>query len=248
MIDYTYDADLRLGGEVVAGAPVQFGYDADGFLTAAGALSLTRKPENGALAGTTLAGIRDEYTYNELGEVTAYAASYNSTPVLTFNYCRDTLGRITANGDTAYEYDPAGRLARVTVGGAAIAEYDYDTNGNRTAHRWHGGSTTATYDEEDRRLAYGDATYEYTASGHLRTRTVAGQRPRLRMTHSGISGASRCREEPTSSASWMARTGAWGRRSTAPWYAGGSTPANFASSPSLTALEPSSAASSTAPG
>ncbi len=174
VIDYTYDANFRLGVEAVAGAAVQFGYDADGFLTAAGMLSLTRKPENGALAGTTLGGLRDVYTYNDLGEVTTYAASYNSAPVLTFNYSRDPLGRITANGDTGYEYDAAGRLARVTVGGVPIAEYDYDANGNRIAHRWLGGSTTATYDDEDRLLTYGHATYEYTASGHVRTRTVAG--------------------------------------------------------------------------
>jgi RHS repeat-associated protein len=174
VVDYTYNADLHLGSEAVGGTAVNFGYDADGFLTTAGALSLTRKPENGALASTTLAGVHDDYTYNELGEVTAYAASYNGSPLLSFDYSRDAVGRITAVGNTEYDYDATGRLVRVRIGGVAVSEYDYDANGNRIAHRWTGGSTTATYDDQDRLLTYGDATYGHTPSGDLMSTTLAG--------------------------------------------------------------------------
>jgi RHS repeat-associated protein len=62
----------------------------------------------------------------------------------------------------------------VTVAGTAVAEYNYDANGNRLAHRWLGGSTSATYDEQDRLLTYGDIAYTYTPEGDLHTKTVAG--------------------------------------------------------------------------
>ena len=62
----------------------------------------------------------------------------------------------------------------MTSSGAPIAEYDYDDNGNRTAHRYVGGSATATYDDQGRLLTYGDTTYQYTANGELKSKTVGG--------------------------------------------------------------------------
>ncbi|MCU7850128.1 MAG: hypothetical protein KZQ89_19490 [Candidatus Thiodiazotropha sp. (ex Lucinoma kastoroae)] len=72
---------------------------------------------------------------------------------------------------TVYGYDLAGRLQSVTEDGIEIARYQYDSNGNRTHVN---GTLIATYDEQDRLLTYGDATYSYTANGELTEKTENG--------------------------------------------------------------------------
>jgi len=56
-----------------------------------------------------------------------------------------------------------------------ILEYDYDENGNRTAVRWTGGSTSATYDGEDHLVTSGDTTYLYSPNGELAATTLLGE-------------------------------------------------------------------------
>jgi RHS repeat-associated protein len=183
-IGYTYDNDFRSTSEAVNGEElIAFSYDADSLLTAAGALTLNRDSANGLVSGTTLGSVEDAFTYNAFGEVTGYEVRAGGNSLLALAYTRDASGRIVTTTETdagitktpeGYEYDTAGRLVRVT-NGSGTAEYDYDSNGNRTAHRALGGSTAATYDAQDRLLTYGDTTYTYTANGDLRTRTVLGQ-------------------------------------------------------------------------
>lgn len=177
---YEYDNDFRVTNE----NGTSFQYDADDLLIAAGALTLTRNPQNGMLSGTTLGPITDRYTYNEFGEVTRYVASNGTDNILAIDYGRDTTGRITTKTETigavvrpvtGYEYDRAGRLMRIARSGTPVAEYDYDANSNRTSHRFEGGAASATYDQQDRLLTYDDATYTYSATGDLRSRTVVGE-------------------------------------------------------------------------
>jgi YD repeat-containing protein len=158
---------------------ISFGYDADGLLTAAGVLQLQRNASNGLLTGTSLGAVSDSYTHNQSAEITGYTAKYTGAQLLSFDYTRDALGRIATIGAQGFEYDDDGRLVRVTSSGTPVAEYDYDVNSNRTAHRYLGGSVTANYDDQDRLLTYGDTTYEYTtyeytANGDLKTTTLAG--------------------------------------------------------------------------
>jgi len=169
-ISYNYDNDLRVQSE----NGVQYTYDADGLVTGAGDLTLRRDSRNGLLTGTTLGKLSDSYVYNEFGEVTAYSASYDGSPLLSFDYTRDDAGRIRTTGSLGYEYDSAGRLSKATNAGTPVAEYSYDANGNRLSHAFVGGSNTATYDAEDRLLQYGAATYTYTPDGELKTKTIAG--------------------------------------------------------------------------
>jgi RHS repeat-associated protein len=179
-VSYEYDNDFRVSNENGAA----FSYDADSLLIGAGSLSLTRNPQNGLLTGTTLGSITDSYTYNEFGEVTGYAASHGATNLLAIAYGRDSIGRITSTTETfgavagaseGYEYDRAGRLTRVTRAGTPVAEYDYDPNSNRIAHRFEGGTASATYDQQDRLLTYDDTTYTYSANGELESRTTVGE-------------------------------------------------------------------------
>ncbi|MCL6592264.1 MAG: RHS repeat-associated core domain-containing protein, partial [Firmicutes bacterium] len=66
-----------------------------------------------------------------------------------------------------YGYDRAGRLVDVYKDGVLVSHYDYDLNGNRLVHVTPNGTSYGTYDDQDRMLSYGDATYEYTANGEL---------------------------------------------------------------------------------
>jgi YD repeat-containing protein len=178
-----YNNDLVPSAETVnGGSRVAFGYDRDGLLTTSGALTIERDADNALVRGTTIGSIEEAYTPDADGSTLSYAATRSTTRLLGFTYSRDTAGRINAIAETiagsttnySYEYDPVGRLTRVKAGTAVIAEYDYEPNGNRIAHRYPGGSDSATYDAVDRLQTYGSSSYTYAIDGTLRTRTVAG--------------------------------------------------------------------------
>ncbi len=51
--------------------------------------------------------------------------------------------------------------------------YGYDDNGNRTSRSTSVSSETGSYDDQDRLLAYGAATFTYTPNGELATKNDA---------------------------------------------------------------------------
>jgi RHS repeat-associated protein len=171
--------------------PIARGYDADGLLNQAGALTLTRDQYNGLVRTTTLGAVSDDRTYTQFGEPDTYTASPTAggTPYLQVSYPnRDALGRITTkaesvrtgqtveNHTTTYDYDLRGRLWHVTSDGGTTVTYTYDDNGNRRRRETSGGGLEeGTYDDQDRLLPYGAATYTYTADGALQTKTVGTQ-------------------------------------------------------------------------
>jgi RHS repeat-associated protein len=181
-VSRTYDDDFRVESISVNGAgPITYTYDADGLVIGAGALSITRNPQSGLVTGTTVGNVTDSMIYNQFGELIEYVARYAGADIYRYQLTRDQLGRITQKVETIegatdtydYEYDLAGRLNQVARNGSVVSAYSYDSNGNRLAGP--GASTLATYDDQDRLLQYGSATYTYTAAGELVTRTDAGQ-------------------------------------------------------------------------
>jgi RHS repeat-associated protein len=181
-VEFTYDSDFRISSNsVIPAGPesfpssANFSYDNDGLLTGAGDLSITRDPDNGLLLGTTLGNVTDTWTYNGFGESTNYQASYNGSPLMSIQYTRDKLGRITHKTETVggmthvygYFYDTAGRLTDVEKDGMPISHYDYDLNGNRLSHN----GVTASYDNQDRMVAYSNNAYTYTDNGELSSKT-----------------------------------------------------------------------------
>jgi RHS repeat-associated protein len=164
-----------------AGSSVAFTYDFDNLLTGAGALTITRQPATGLIAGTTLSGVSESRTLNGYGEVTARAFTRSGSTLYSASYTRDALARIESKTETvagtshteAYTYDAAGRLETVTRDGVLSATYGYDPNGNRTSTT-SGGAVSASYDGQDRLQQWGTTTYTYAAAGELLTRTEPG--------------------------------------------------------------------------
>ncbi|MBI2875537.1 MAG: hypothetical protein HYY20_01500, partial [Candidatus Tectomicrobia bacterium] len=183
-VNQTYDNNWRTTSTSVNGSnTINLGYDQDGLLLQAGALSLNRDPQNGLLLGSTLDSITDTLSYNAFGEPMSYGATSSGNPLFDVQYTRDSLGRIThktelvggATHHYTYTYDLAGRLTEVRKDGLLVAQYEYDLNGNRLKKITSEGTITGTYDAQDRLLTYGNATYTYTANGELLTKTIPGQ-------------------------------------------------------------------------
>jgi RHS repeat-associated protein len=179
-VGWTYNNDFRVASETVNGAnSVAFGYNNDGLVTSVDGLSITRDPTNGSVTDTTLGQVTDHRTYDGFGMLTTYEAKYGTTSLYSVAFVRDFLGRIeqkteTVQGTTTvwnYSYDQARRLWQVMRSGALVATCLYDANGNRTSVTTPAGTQTATYDDQDRLLTFGNWTYTYTANGELQSKT-----------------------------------------------------------------------------
>jgi len=95
-VSRTYDRNFWIQSQRVNGGSTEnFVYDNDGLRTGAGSLTLTRNPENGLLADTTLGRVADSWTYNSFGESVSYEATMSGSSFYSATYTRDKLGRIT---------------------------------------------------------------------------------------------------------------------------------------------------------
>ncbi len=189
-VQATYDNFFRVANLRVNNAnPITFTYDNDGLLTQAGSLQLTRNAQNGLLNSTTLGNVTDTRTRNGFGEVTDYAASFNSNQIFRQQFVYDKTGSITRQTESIggatdvydYTYNLAGRLVDVKKNNVTTATYTYDANGNRTnvslsaLNSKQRVSISATYDNQDRMTQYDNATYAYTANGELQSKSVSAQ-------------------------------------------------------------------------
>jgi RHS repeat-associated protein len=179
-IGYSYDNDFRVAAVSVNGNPVSYLYDPDGLVTQAGTVTIARDLATGQISGTTTGLVTTSQYHNEYGELRIFTATANGVGVYSYTLDRDNAGRIIGKEETidgtsttyVYEYDAAGRLWRVTRNGIVTAEYTYDANGNRLTGPQ---AESGTYDDQDRMLSYGGATFTYGANGDLRTKTENGQ-------------------------------------------------------------------------
>ena len=178
-----YDGNLRINTLSVNGAnAVSFAYDRDNLLTSAGSLAIARQSASGRVTGTTLGGMTSTVEVDDsLMTLSRLTYGYGSTTVFDANYGRDSIGRIvqlveTVLGATTtrnFVYDSIGRLRQVRVGGATVADYAYDLNGNRTSLVTSSGSVVGAFDTQDRLLSYGANSYSYSSNGEL-VRKVSG--------------------------------------------------------------------------
>jgi YD repeat-containing protein len=127
-VAWDHDTDFRVVTETVNGSwDADFTYDPDSLLTSAGDLVITRDPQSGRVTQMTSGVVVETRSYNEYGELAAMATTVSGTPLLSFAYQRDNLGRITQKTETDggvttvtdYFYDEVGRLVQV-VGAVPI--------------------------------------------------------------------------------------------------------------------------------
>ncbi|MEO7038064.1 MAG: RHS repeat-associated core domain-containing protein [Polyangiaceae bacterium] len=179
-----YDKNFWLASLTVNDAStVNFTYDDDGLLigasSAAGSLALTRAADTGFVTDTALGSVTTSQGYNGFGELAALGANFQNQAAFSQVLTRDALGRIahlsetvgTAASEIDYTYDNLGRLTEVTRDGS-VSDYAYDASGNRTSVTVDGVQTVAaTYDEQDRILTSGSATYDKVETGDLLRKT-----------------------------------------------------------------------------
>jgi RHS repeat-associated protein len=161
---------------------ITFGYDGDGLLAQVGNLTISRSATNGLLTGMALGPVTTSQSFSPFGELSHHTTSMSGATLFDVAYSRDALGRVSTLTETlggiattrGYTYDSAGRLAEVRENGTLTAVYEYDGNGNRLRVTRPSGVETGIYDDQDRLLSYGDATYTYSRSGELNTKTAGG--------------------------------------------------------------------------
>ncbi len=176
-----FDSNFRVNAQAVNGISLPFGYDADGLMTQAGAMTLSNDPSNGRLTGTAIGSLTDAYAYDSNGLFASYVAQYSGTQIYSESVLRDINGRITQKTEAigsathvwGYTYDVNGRLTEVTMDGHFASSYGYDEDDDRTVFKNASGSVNPTYDAQDRLLTYGSTNYAYTANGELAGKTSA---------------------------------------------------------------------------
>jgi len=182
-VSQTYNTDFMVNQQCINDSScVNYQYDLDNLLTTAGELTISREIQKaGLINGSTLDNITMVRTNSSFGEMSAEITTHNTTTLLSANYLRDKLGRITERtldiqGTTStdvYNYNDAGRLASVTNGtnGSITTSYVFDDNGNRLSKAVDDGVTSSvvngTYDEQDRLTSYGNCSYQYSQNGEL---------------------------------------------------------------------------------
>jgi RHS repeat-associated protein len=178
-VDHTYDSSFRVSGVSVNGSSVAVTYDNDSLLKQVGSLSLVRDAANGNVKGSTLGTITTVRGYDAFDNPASFSATASGAPLYSFTLSYDQLNRVSGKTEVlagvttnyVYGYDLGGRLQSVAQDGQVIRTYGYDPNGNRISVN---GAAVASYDDQDRMLAYGAATYAYGANGELSSKTEAG--------------------------------------------------------------------------
>lgn len=199
----TYDDSLDVRSLDVKGTSVALGYDADGLLTSAGAMTLVREAATGRLGQLTLGTLVTVPAYDGYGALSGERTTSGETEVFAQAYVRDALGRITQRTETeggrstvsTYAYDSGGRLTDVQKDGVSVEHYEYDANGNRTRASNAGGDVAATHDAQDRLLTQGTRQYTWSAAGELWGRVDKGSGIATAYTYDALGNLTRVERE-----------------------------------------------------
>ena len=175
-VSYSYNNDFAVTAQCINGSDcINYSYDADGLITAAGNLNLTlAAQQGGVLTATQLGNISSALEHNDFAELNSVTSWFNSQPLHSMALLRDNLGRITRKTETVgtdtvvsdYHYNSNGRLYKVVRNGDTV-EYSFDANGNRLSKTSGSGVVSASYDVQDRLLTHGTCSYSYSANGEL---------------------------------------------------------------------------------
>jgi YD repeat-containing protein len=168
---YQYDSDLRPVGIRLDGGPVlAIQRDDDGLVTTYGPFTIARGAAG--LPDTLSDGnLEVAYVFTGSGRVAQRTHTVAGNVVYDLVITYDDAGRLVQRLETVagtthtydYTYTPDGHLIEVTRDGTADETYGYDLNGNRT----RAGSTTASYDDQDRLIQHDGVPYGFDADGFL---------------------------------------------------------------------------------
>ena len=174
----TVDGFLRPTAESVNGADdLAFSYDAGGALTSIGTMTIERDASTGRAVRTVLGNVETAYEYDVDGRLSSASTTAAGKQLFATTYAYDALGRVASSQLTysrgkpstaKYTYDAAGRLATFDRDGQP-STYAYDEAGNRVLTTTADANVAATYDDRDRILTFGEASFEHEADGTLRT-------------------------------------------------------------------------------
>ncbi|HEY4227980.1 MAG TPA: RHS repeat-associated core domain-containing protein, partial [Candidatus Limnocylindrales bacterium] len=179
-VTVSLDANGRAVSEAAGeSAGIALTYDAAGLLTGVAGLALTRDPTSGLVTRTIAGRVQTDQQYDGTNGLVRSTTTVSGKVVDDVRYTRDALGRVATVVETApsgttttsYVYDGADRLTSVKVNGATTETDTYDAAGNRTSVKRPGGTTTATYDDRDRLVTDGSATFTWADDGQLTKRT-----------------------------------------------------------------------------
>lgn len=191
-VDYTYNSDFRVSNMTISTggsttSSVNYTYDDDGLLQAAGSLAISLDATTGIPVKKTLNKIQEISSFDSsYGEPVSLLAQYvtgaTTTPLFSQTYTRDALGRIQTKSETiatttnifSYTYDSAGRLTDVSKNSASYSHYNFDNNNNLTSGTIGGVAFTATYDSQDRITKYKTNTYVHNLNGEMISKKVNG--------------------------------------------------------------------------
>ncbi|WP_054567210.1 DNRLRE domain-containing protein, partial [Frankia sp. R43] len=179
---FTYDANGRMTSRSDPGSYSSFVYNSRDDLTqvngttTGGSRTLAYDQARQLTSVTYSAGATRTFGYDDLGRTTSDTLTGTGGTLRTQTYTYDandnptatTIGPVgvAAAGTQTYAYDRADRLTSWTNPASVTTTYGWDAAGNRTSVN----GTAATYDQRNRLLTDGTATYAYTARGTLATR------------------------------------------------------------------------------
>jgi len=182
-LDFRYDNDHRQKEIILTDASglvnfVSFNHDNDDFLVRSGSMKYERNNSRGFVTKLRLGKLSIKYKYSKDFNELERIQYLNGTKIeYLVDYTRDKLGRISREirkglGDLLM-YDKNGRfIGRKEYGSKGIkSEFKYDDNGNRIYSKVDGENPiTATYDDQDRLLTWGNNEYTYNENGDLETK------------------------------------------------------------------------------
>lgn len=198
-VSRTWDSFGQVDELDVDGETFDYDYDGDGRIVQAGSMTVTDTLVDGDHweRTTVLPTTTVEEEFNRHGDLDRLETEVEIAPGTTYPFRyevteRDYRGRQMEHQEAlstkaityTHSYDARGRLDAVHRAGSLVANYNYDSNGNRESATYYGAwvhadrpnvaSSSTTYDDQDRMLEYGDCTYSYTTAGMLERKSCDG--------------------------------------------------------------------------
>jgi RHS repeat-associated protein len=187
---YGYDAEgNRTRLETPSGTTI-FGYDAAGrpstILDAQGGLTSYGYDAAGNRTSLTQPnGVTTTYARDDRDRLTTIESrTATNTLLARYAYTLDAAGNrtgVTEHGGrtVGWQYDALYRLVAETItepaGSPETESFGYDAVGNRVLRATDAGVETSVYDDNDRLLDDGTATYTWDDQGNLRSKTVGAE-------------------------------------------------------------------------